>query len=222
MAELAPFRGLRYRVADGDELGAVLAPPYDVISAAQQAALYERSPYNIVRLEYSREPAPARYTHVARELATWRQEAGVLLPEAAPALYRYEQRFEQGGREYRRTAVIGRVRLEPIERGVIRPHEYTMAGPKQDRLALLRATRTNISPIFTLLDDQEGRFRAALQAAPPSASAPGDDLTGQRHPIERITDLAAIAALAPSAANDDWSGRRSQYDRGSPRTCWPM
>ena len=88
MAELVPFRGLRYRAAAGD-LGSVIAPPYDVISPAQQAALYDRTPYNGVRLEYSRDPAPERYATAARALLAWRTEAAALAPEAVPAPYRY-------------------------------------------------------------------------------------------------------------------------------------
>lgn len=199
MAELRPFRGLRYRTAN-DDLSAVIAPPYDVISPAQQQALYERGPHNVIRLEYSREEAPARYATAARDLVAWRGEQGVLALEAEPALYRYVQRFTHGGRQYERTALFGRVTLEPIESGVIRPHEYTMSRPKEDRLALLRATKTNISPVFSLLQDSSHEFREALAAAPAVASAAGEDITGQSHRIEVITDTATLAALTDAVA----------------------
>ena len=200
MAELVPFRGLRYRAAAGD-LSSVIAPPYDVISPAQQAALYDRSPYNVVRLEYSREPAPERYATAARELLAWRTEAGALAPDAVPSLYRYEQRFRQGGREYRRTAVIGRVKLEPIERGIIRPHEFTMARPKEDRLALLRATRTNVSPVYALVDDADGRFTTALATAPSVETVAGTDLAGQEHRVDVITDPAAVGVICEAVVD---------------------
>ena len=195
MAELVPFRGLRYSNGFAADLSGVIAPPYDVISPAQQDALYERSPYNIIRLEYGRESGPERYRRAAEDLAAWRA-AGVLVPEGQPALYRYEQRFEHGGREYRRTTLLGRVRLEPIEAGVIRPHEYTMSRPKEDRLTLLRATRTNISPVFALLDDEGRTFRRTLQDAQPSASDGGEDLAGQSHRIDVITEPDVLAALS--------------------------
>lgn len=195
MADLLPFRGVRYRGESDGDLSAVIAPPYDVISTAHQDALYQRSPYNVVRLEYSREPAPQRYATAARELAAWRQEGGPLLTETQPALYRYTQRFEYDGRTYARTAVIGRVKLEPIERGVIRPHEYTMAKPKEDRLALLRATRTNVSPIYSLVHDEDGRFEGALRDAPVETRMTGEDLSGQSHTLEVITDAGAIERL---------------------------
>lgn len=198
MADLLPFRGLRYRGDDGGDLSNVIAPPYDVISAAQQDALYQRSPYNVIRLEYSREPAPQRYATAARDLATWRGDGGPLLTESRPALYRYTQRFEHDGRTYERTALIGRVKLEPIERRVIRPHEYTMAKPKEDRLALLRATRTNISPVYSLAHDADGRFARALRAAQTDTQTAGEDLAGQSHRLEVITDQRSIDALIGS------------------------
>jgi uncharacterized protein (DUF1015 family) len=198
MAELVPFRGLRYRADLAGGLGAVIAPPYDVISAQQQESLYERSPYNVIRLEYGREPAPERYALAARALADWRANGAALKEERRPALYRYTQRFAHGGRTYERTALIGRVKLEPLDAGVIRPHEYTMAKPKEDRLALLRATRTNTSPVYSLVDDADGRFKRALAGVPAAERAAGEDLAGQSHEIEVITDEAAIAALVES------------------------
>jgi uncharacterized protein (DUF1015 family) len=196
MADLVPFRGVRYRGDDRGDISSVIAPPYDVISVAQQDALYARSPHNVIRLEYSREPAPERYALAARELASWRESGGPLLTEPQPALYRYTQRFQHDGRTYERTALIGRVKLEPIERGVIRPHEYTMAKPKEDRLALLQATRTNISPVYSLVDDADARFSAALRAAPVTERTSGKDLVGQSHDLEVITDRSALEQLS--------------------------
>ena len=198
MAEIVPFRGLRYRDDVPGGLGGVIAPPYDVISPQQQEALYERSPFNVIRLEYGREPAPARYHTAARELAAWRADGAALRAEPRPALYRYTQRFEHDGRRYERTALIGRVRLEPIEAGVIRPHEYTMAKPKEDRLALLRATRTNVSPVFSLINDPQRRFSALVRDAPVVDWAEGVDLVGQSHVIEAIADPDALASLVES------------------------
>jgi len=198
MAELVPFRGLRYRADIAGGLSGVIAPPYDVISPRQQETLYQRSPFNVIRLEYGREPIPERYAVAAGALADWRANGTALREEEHPALYRYTQRFEHGGRTYQRTALIGRVKLEPIEAGVIRPHEYTMAKPKEDRLALLRATRTNVSPVYSLVDDADGRFSRALADAPIADRAAGEDLVGQSHEIEAITDEAAIGALVGS------------------------
>jgi uncharacterized protein (DUF1015 family) len=200
MADLRPFRALRYRVGPGDTVGRVLAPPYDVISPQQQAALYDLSPYNVVRLEHPRETGEARYRAAAETLAQWRRE-GVLMPDERPALYVYEQEFAHGGQTYRRRAVFGRVRLEPFETGLIRPHEYTMAKPKEDRLALLRATRANISPIFGLVDDRGGGFARALADVPGRPALDAVDFAEQRHRLSVVDDPAAIARLAAAVAD---------------------
>lgn len=196
MAEIRPFRGLRYRVAAG-ELGQVIAPPYDVISPAQQQALYDSSPHNIIRIEYGREPGDARYGAAADTLHRWRRD-GVLALEPAPALYLYEQTFHHGGRTYQRRGVMARVRLEPIEAGIIRPHEFTLAPAKADRLALLRATRTNVSPILALLDDSAGAFLRAIERVPAGVDGDAEDATGQRHRLTVITDPAIIRSVAES------------------------
>jgi uncharacterized protein (DUF1015 family) len=201
MAEIVPFRGLRYRDDVPGGLSGAIAPPYDVISPAQQDALYERSPANVIRLEYGREPGAERYEAAARTLAAWRSEGRVLEVEARPALYRYTQRFSHGGRDYRRTAVIGRVKLEPVEAGVIRPHEYTMARPKEDRLSLLRATRTNVSPVYSLVHDADRRFGDALARASAVESVAGEDIVGQGHEIDVITNPEVIDAIAAALAD---------------------
>lgn len=198
MADLRPFRGLRYHVP-AQEAGTVIAPPYDVISEAQQAALYDLSPHNIIRIEYGRDAGDARYAAAAETLHTWRQR-GLLAPEPAPALYLYEQIFAHGGRSYRRRGVIGRVRLEPLEAGIIRPHEYTMAPAKADRLALLRATRTNVSPILALLDDAGGLLSAALARVPEAPAMEAVDFTGQRHRLTVIAQPDLVRALTDAVA----------------------
>jgi uncharacterized protein (DUF1015 family) len=198
MAELKPFRGVRYQVASADA-GKVIAPPYDVISAQQQEGLYALSPYNVIRLEYPREQGEQRYRAAAATLAGW-TEAGILAPEGTPALYLYEQVFTHGGRNYARRAVLGRVRLEPIESGVIRPHEFTMAGPKEDRRALLSATRTNISPIFSMIDDPDGSFAALLARVDAQPVIDAQDFVGQRHRLTVLDDPQSTVALTAAAA----------------------
>ncbi len=203
MADVRPLRGLRYQPVAAGDLGDVIAPPYDVISEEAQRGLYERSPYNIVRVEFGiDEPAGAdRYHAAAETLAAWRR-SGVLVADARPAFYLYEQRFERGGRSYRRRSIISRVRLEPWERGVILPHEHTLSGPKEDRLQLLRACRTNVSPVFGLYRPDGG---AAIAACEPSTThaepvVDAQDGTGQRHLLWLVDDPTAVAALTAQFA----------------------
>ena len=198
MAEIRPFRGLRYRVS-GEDGGRVIAPPFDVISERQQAALYDLSPYNVVRIEHGRETGEARYTTAAELLRRWRQE-GVLAAEDSPALYLYAQEFDHGGRTYRRRGVMARVRLEPLEAGVIRPHEYTMAPAKADRLSLLRATRTNVSPLLSLIHDSSGAFGAAVTRVTRAPVVDAQDFAGHRHRLTVIDDQAVIQALVDAVA----------------------
>lgn len=198
MAEIRPFRGLRYRVPEA-EAGRVIAPPYDVISPRQQEALYDLSPFNIIRIEYPRGTGEERYEQAAATLRHWREER-VLAPENAPALYLYEQVFSHGGVTYGRRGIFARLRLEPLEAGVVRPHEYTLAPAKADRLSLLRATRTNVSPILTLIDDANGAFTEALERGLGQPVMDAEDFTGQRHHLTVIEDPEVIDAVVAAVA----------------------
>ena len=169
MAEIRPFRGLRYQAGQVDDLAGVIAPPYDIISPDEQRALHARSPHNVVRLEYGEahdddSEANNRYTRAAATLARW-LASGVLVQDDRPAFYVYDQQFEHDGARYRRRALLTRVRLEEWAKATVRPHEHTMAQPKQDRLRLLRACRANLSPVFALYRDPQGAVSSALQDA---------------------------------------------------------
>lgn len=202
MAAVRPFRGLRYDPARADPALAV-APPYDVISPQQQAALYAASPHNVVRIEYGEQrpgdtASDNRYTRAARDLAAWR-DAGVLVRDTAPAIYAYCQQFGWAGRRYARHAVFAAVRLEEWEKGIVRPHEHTLSGPKRDRLDLLRATRTQVSPVYCL-------YRP--QAPAPTLDLAGDPLCefeadGQCHTLAAVTDHDAVRAFAGILAAAD-------------------
>ncbi|MBV8083439.1 MAG: DUF1015 domain-containing protein, partial [Chloroflexi bacterium] len=168
MAEVAPMPGLRFA---GVPLADVLAPPFDVISPEQQAALYERSPYNVVRLELGRDAD--RYAEARQTYREWR--ASGALRQDAPSLYLYEQRFTPptGGPERARRALIGRVKLEPWSAGVILPHESTHDKAKADRIQLMRATDANVSPVFGLAS----RLPVRWPNTQPDAIAKGGTLT---------------------------------------------
>lgn len=160
MANVRPFRGWRYDLARTPDLGQVVAPPYDVISAEEQQRLHDRHPVNVVRLELGLPrlgdtDADNVYTRAARLLQAWRAD-GVLVEEARPAFYLVEEAFTSHGRTRVRRVLYGAVALEPWERGVVVPHEETTSGPKQDRMRLLRACRANISPVMALYEDRAG------------------------------------------------------------------
>ncbi len=192
MADVRPFPAIRY--PPGEDLAAVVTPPYDVISPAAQARYYERSPHNIIRLELGRvEPDDDElnnvYTRAAATFAEWRLHG--VLRQDAPALYVYEQRFAVEGKDYQRTSLLARVRLEPWEAGVILPHERTMSKPKEDRLRLMRATAANLSPLMALYDDPRGALAALLapvRAAPPEVDFV--DEAGEGHRLWALRDAA--------------------------------
>src|SRR5688572_23332269 len=130
MPQILPIRGLRYSPAAG-VLADLLAPPYDVITPAQQRELASRNQHNGVHLELA-EGGDERYEHVAGLVRDW-EASGALVRDEAPMLYVYEQGFTEAGREYTRRAVIAGVEAQPWEEGAVKPHEFTMSGPKEDR-----------------------------------------------------------------------------------------
>src|SRR5579871_77752 len=198
MADIVPFRGLRYDPERVGDMSRVLAPPYDVIGDTERAELEARHPQNVVRIELPRGEGDARYAEAARLLGAWTTE-GIVRAEAKPAFYVYEQQFalpQAPGRLYTRRGFFAAVRLEPFERRVILPHEKTLAGPKEDRLKLMRATRTQTSPIFGLYRDADGGAREIVDAA--AAAVPAVDATTAdrvRHRLWRLAEPTAIAGL---------------------------
>jgi uncharacterized protein (DUF1015 family) len=203
MAEIRGFRALRFDGSVVDPAN-VIAPPYDVISTEQQRLLYARDPHNVIRIEYG-ETAPTddtennRYTRAAKDLVSWRS-AGVLIRDQGHAIYRYRLSFEHGGKKYTRDHVFAAVRLEPWSRGVIKPHEHTLAAPKSDRLELLRATRTQVSPVYSLY-----RPRTAAPTAPKAAGKPvyAFESDGQRHELSAISDPADVSAWTTLLGESD-------------------
>src|SRR3972149_2136101 len=136
MAEVQPFRGWRYDLAQVGSLSDVTAPPYDVISPQRQQDLYQLHPCNVIRLDLNREEPgdvspDARYARAANFLRHWQSE-GILVHERDDAFYVYHQEFEWQGRAYVRRGFLGRVRLEEFGQGKIFPHEQTMSGRKAE------------------------------------------------------------------------------------------
>lgn len=162
---IEPFRALLYNQERVGNLSEVVAPPYDLIDADRQDELYNRSPYNIVRLELGRESD--RYAASATTLAKWRAD-DILRVAPRLAIYLYTQLFESGGRKLRRDGFVARVRLENFTRERILPHEKTFPAAKADRLKLLSALNTNVSSIFGLYSGSM-RNSTRLSQMPPRA-----------------------------------------------------
>src|SRR5947209_890480 len=194
MATIEPLRALHYDLDKVGRLGDVVAPPYDVIDAAERARLEARSPYNVVRVDLPTGEDP--YADAAVQLQRWRA-GGVIVRDADPAVWVLAQDYTgPDGRERTRTGFLARVRVEDYGPGRIRPHERTHPGPKEDRLRLTRATRVNLSPIFSLYDDRAGTAESALAATTrsgPLATTTDEDGTINR--LWRVDDQATIGAV---------------------------
>jgi uncharacterized protein (DUF1015 family) len=189
--EIQPFRGVRY--ADTGRLSRVLAPPYDVISPAQRDELYARDPHNIVRLVLNRTPGDDGYAEAGRTLQQWMGE-GTLRRDEIPSLYLLEQGFEVSGKAHTRLGLLARFRAEDPQRRIILPHEQTRREPREDRFRLLKATRSNFSPILLMYPDPAGRFsRLAADTIQQSPLAQFEDDGGVSHRLWRVDDAGRIS-----------------------------
>jgi uncharacterized protein (DUF1015 family) len=158
VAKIYPFRTLQY-VRDKIQIDKVVTQPYDKISSEMRERYYVLHPNNIVRI-VSGKSAPDDslgdnvYTRAAAYLKTWR-ENGILEQLAEPAFYVYFQKFAvpDSGEIRLRKGFVGLGHLENYSEKVVFPHEMTLTGPKQDRLELLRHTRTQFEQIFMLYED---------------------------------------------------------------------
>ncbi len=206
MPEIRPFKAIRFDHSrtQGD-LSALLAPPYDVLDQADKDALSAKDKHNIVGIDLPHIPPksagpPEAYQASAAALKASLDD-GTMVREAQPALYLYHQVFELGGRMYTRRKFIARVKLAPFSEGTVLPHERTFGGPKEDRLALMKATRCQLSPIFGLYTDPDNKIGAAF--APFSTTPP--DAVGTLDRVENrtwiVTDEKAIRGACEYLAN---------------------
>jgi uncharacterized protein (DUF1015 family) len=192
VAEITPFRAVRYDLRRAGPLDALVAPPYDVIGPEERAEYLGRSPYNVVHLTL-----PDTEEQAGRDFGAWREE-GVLAGDEAPSLWALEQDYVgPDGVARKRRGLIAALRAEPYERRVVLPHERTHAGPKEGRLRLLRAVRAQLEPLFFLYEG-----RAPFEVPACSADLEGEG-AGSRARLWRIDDSDAHERLR------DWfAGRR--------------
>ena len=188
---IEPFAALTFNRSRCGALADVVAPPYDLIDQARQDALYARSPYNIVRLELNRDADP--YASAAETLARWLREG--IVARARPSMYFYSQSFELEGRRLVRNGLIARIRLEEFSAGRILPHERTFPAAKEDRLRLLTATGTNVSPIFGLYPSGNIELEGLLARA-----------AGREPSIDVTDDAGIVNQIRPIDAPDEIRG----------------
>jgi uncharacterized protein (DUF1015 family) len=195
MTTIEPLRALHYDLQRTGGLDDVVSPPYDVIDDDGRARLAARSPYNVVEIDLPT-GGDDRYGRAASILADWRAQ-GVVVRDEQPALWTLSQDYTgPDGVRRTREGFFARVRVQEYGAGTIRPHERTHPGPREDRLRLTRATKANLSPIFSLYSDPERAAWSALSAAADAATmarTTDDDGTVSR--LTRVIDPDAIAAV---------------------------
>jgi uncharacterized protein (DUF1015 family) len=206
LADVRPFRGVRYNTRSAGDLSTLLCPPFDVISEAERERLYAGSPFNVIRLEWGRDepgdtPGNDWYARAAALQAEW-LASGVLEKDDSASMYVIEETFSFAGNDYIRQGLISAVRLEEFDRGVILPHEFTRPGPKVDRLELMRSAKANYSPLMVLYRDPgsvvAGIMKRAM-AGDPVANAAPEGLPSMR--LWRISDLADIESVTVALAD---------------------
>ena len=202
MADVQPLRAIHYDLAAAGPLDRLAAPPYDVIDADLRRDLAARSPHNVVEIDLPEGDDP--YARAAELFEQWQMD-GVLTRDREPALWALTQTYRApGGGERVRHGFFCRVRITDYGPGKIRPHERTHPAAKEDRLRLMRSTRANLSPIFSLYDDPAGEAWSALASAtesPPWSEVTDDD--GTVHRLWRIPDPAAIAGVQAALADTE-------------------
>jgi uncharacterized protein (DUF1015 family) len=200
--EIRAFRALRYNPETVPDLGRVVAPPYDVISFAQRMNLAARDPRNVVAIDLPMDVGAAdpdeKYRAAARTFAAWRSD-GTLSKDRQPSLYVYEQEFTVPGTSLRRVqrGYFGRLRLEALgPGGGVLPHERTLAGPKEDRYKLMRASGANFSAVMVLYGDPTGvAHRLLVEATEAPAVSDVTDDDGVRHRLWMIPEEGPTAPL---------------------------
>ncbi len=208
MADVRPLRGIRFNPGVV-RLGGVLAPPYDVIDDAQRDQLYARDLRNIVRIDFGAdlpgdEPAVSdRYTRAVEHLGSW-LSLGVLVRDQVPAVYVTDHHFTSpDGSAGVRRGLIARVRATEWAQSDIRPHEHTLRGPKQDRLALMRATSMQTSPVFAVWQDAPGigEVLDAVVAQPATAGGRVDgEIASEKHLLWVVDDGDTVRAISDAFA----------------------
>jgi uncharacterized protein (DUF1015 family) len=203
VADVQPLRALRYDLQAVGSLDAVAAPPYDVIDDELRAELASRSPFNVVEVDLPKpDDGGDPYAHAEHLFEGWRQQ-GVVVREREPSLWVLTQDYTgPDGQAYTRHGFFARVRVTDYGAGLIRPHERTHPGPKEDRLNLTRATRANLSPIFSLFSDPDSEAWSALD--PVTQTEPFGTVTdqdGSLNRLWRVTDPDTIERVQATLAD---------------------
>lgn len=200
MSTIRPLCGIRYATNKSRDVSALLAPPYDIVDDRGKAELLARHPDNFVKIDLPHMPPKsagpsAVYEACATVLGRWLAN-GTMVRDRQPAVYAYHQIYRHDGTQYIRKMFFAGLRLEPFGEGSIFPHERTFGGPKEDRLALTKATRANLSPIFGLYEDAQNVVAQRLERALAPEPLTVGKLDGVENRLWAVTDTGTIAEVA--------------------------
>ncbi len=207
MAEIIPFKGVLYN-PDKVDAGAVTAPPYDIVTPEFKDVLYNRSPYNIIRIDFGKDNAgdndkENRYTRASRWLNEWLGKE-TMVEDTTPAFYCYEASYKTNGEEKQLRGFLAAVKIEELGSGRIHPHEMTHSKPKTDRLNIIRFCKANISPVFSLYNSPERLSSSILEKVVKRKALieakNGDDFI---HRLWRISDKTLIETIKKELADKD-------------------
>lgn len=212
MPQVFPFRAVEFARPAGGDVSSLVAPPYDVLDASGKAALLKKNARNIVGIDLPHIPAkelgpPEAYATAGRTFRGWLAD-GTMKRASRPRMFAYRQTFSSSGRTVQRSGMACTVETLPFgprQGGGILPHEETFSGPKEDRLALMKATQAQLSPIFGLHPDDKGQATAVIArlcgARGPDVTAVTDD--GVKHEVWIVEDDADIRAYQQALAGED-------------------
>ena len=162
MPKIYPFKGWRFNTNIVGDLSQVIAPPYDIINDADQSALYERSPYNYVRIILNRSAGMGRYSEAAKTFSEWKKNE-ILIQDTDLSVYLLCQSFHQAEQQIERTGFITKLKITKLG-GEVLPHEQTISKHINDRYNLMKATKANTGQIFMSYRDQTRTVESILEA----------------------------------------------------------
>lgn len=184
MAQIKPFKAIRYDESVVGDLNNVASPPYDIISPEDRVYYHKLHPNNFVRLVLGEElptdtDSDNRFTRAKGYLDSW-LETGAMKPDEQPAVYVYQQIFEQNGEKKSVRGFTCKVMIADYSEKVILPHEWTLARPKSDLAILIRQVRANLDCVYGLYADADRALDAVMDRA----------MAGK--PIEQATDKNGV------------------------------
>jgi len=192
MANILPFKGIRYNQNIIGDISKVATPPYDVISKEEQEKFLKRNPNNIIRLILgsTKDKNPGEFhTNAAEYFSKWCAE-DILVQDALPALYQTTIEYSVNNKKMIRSGIIALAKLEPFDKGVILPHEQTFSKVKSERLDLLKKCHANFSSIFSIYSDPENLIQQKIKESVGDSLPDVDfvDDSGHRHKLWSVTD----------------------------------